>query len=563
MKDYPLTTQELLPRCLYRFPEREVVSLMIGGKDESGQPTPRVHRTDLGSVARRATQLAGALKAAGIEVGDRVATLAVNSYYHLEAYLGIPSMGAVLHTLNIRLQVEQLVWMANDSGAKALLLDPMFLPMVPAFRAGCPNIKTIVVFAPQAPEGLLAYDQWIAEQPLEFDWPQLDENMGASLCYTSGTTGNPKGVLYSHRSVMLQAVVAAHRDMLDVCGTDVALPIVPMFHGNGWGMPFIAMLYGVKLVFMGVFNDGRNVATMIQNERVTFCAGVVTVMLMLLQELERAQQAGTPHDISSLKRALCGGTPVPLAMIREFQERYGVYMAQGWGMTETVATGSVSHPPVGVEINSEEGLGYRSRQGFSTLFSNLMLVDEDNNPIPSDGQTMGRLLIRGTLVLDGYFNIGETEQFLTIDGKKWLDTGDMATLSPSGEVQIQDRTKDVIKSGGEWISSTELEGLLVEHPQVLSAVVVAVPHEQWNERPLALVIPRGEAPTPDALREHLLGKVAKWWIPDDFVMVEELTIGSTGKYLKRVIRDQHRDHVWSEWSKQYAPRAGVRGTLEG
>ena len=545
MMDVQLTTQALLPRCLTLFPQRPVTSLVIAGKNEAGQPIPAKHHSTLGEVARHAAQLAGGLRDLGVQPGDRVATLAVNSHFHLEAYLGIPSMGAVIHTLNIRLPVEQLVWILNDSAATVLLLDPMFLPMLPAFRAQCPALQHVVVLGNQAPEGTRSYVDLLAGQPETFDWPELDERSGAMLCYTSGTTGNPKGVLYTHRSLMLHALAGGHGDAFDINLNDTVLPIVPMFHANAWGTIHIALLYGAGLVLTGVFNDGATVARTLQDERVTMCAGVVTVMLSLLAELDRAAAAGQPYDLSALRKIGCGGTAVPEALIRAMHDRHGLSMMQAWGMTETSPMATCGNVPVGVDPASDEGFAHRSKQGRVMPFIEVALLDDEGEPVAHDGQTMGRLLVRGPWVAGSYYKRGVTADFVELGGKSWLDTGDIATISPDGEVWVQDRAKDLVKSGGEWISSAEVENALLAHPGVAAAVVVAAPHPRWTERPLALFIPQGEAPSAQELREHLAGHVAKWWIPDDFLAVAELPIGATGKFLKRDIREQHKNHVWS------------------
>lgn len=548
MMNDDLTTQVMIERCQHLFPERPVVSVLVAGKNEQGQPIAHVHRTTLGECSRRAGKLAGALQAAGVGLGDRVATLGVNSFYHLEAYLGVSSMGAVVHTLNIRLAPEQIAWIINDAEDKVLLLDPMFLPLLPTIKAHCPSIEKVVVFghAAAAPEGTQDYESFIAPHPEDFTWPALNERTPAMLCYTSGTTGHPKGVMYQHRSILLHTLAGAHRSVFDLGEDDVLMPIVPMFHANAWGTVHMAALYGAGLVFTGAFNDGHTVAELLQSERVTMCAGVVTVMLGLLAELERAQGAGMPYDLSSLRRVGCGGTAVPESMIREFDEKYGITMMQAWGMTETSPLGTTSLPPLGVDPRSDEGYRHRVRQGRPAPFVTLALLDDDGQEVPQDGKSMGRLLVRGPWVIDEYFKLGVTDNFVTLRGKKWLDTGDIATITPSGEMHIQDRAKDLVKSGGEWISSAEVENALMGHPKVHAAVVVAVPHEKWTERPLALIIPRpGETPDPAELREHLGEKVAKWWIPDDFLLVEGLPVGATGKYLKREIRDQYKEHRWT------------------
>ena len=553
MMNDKLTLRVLIDRCLTYFADRPIVSVLVGGKDEQGQPTQRHHRTSWGPVARRAAQLAGALHDLGVKQGDRVATLAVNSFYHVEAYLGIPCMGAVIHTLNIRLAVEQLAWIINDAEDRVLLLDPMFLPMLPYFQKNCPTLEKVIVFGGpgSAPEGTVDYETFIAPYPETYRWPDLEENTPAMLCYTSGTTGNPKGVMYQHRTALLVAMSISHKSVFDIGERDILMPIVPMFHAAAWNSIYACALYGTGLVMTGAFNDGKTVAKLLQDEKVTVCAGVVTVALMLLTELDTAAAAGHPYNISHLKSMACGGTLVPEALMRAFDERHDVNVFQAWGMTEMSPLGTVAHPPAGVEPRSEQGYIHRSRHGRPAPFVSITLIDDDGNDVPHDGQTMGRLLTRGTWIAGEYYKVGETKDFIQHKGQKWLDTGDIATISHTGELTVHDRAKDLIKSGGEWISSADVEAEIIAHPKVASVVVIAVPHEKWMERPLALVIPKGdEAPTPAELREHLTGKIAKWWIPDDFVMVDSLPIGPTGKYLKREIRDTYKGHVWSNPAQQ-------------
>ena len=547
MMNDDLTLQSLIPRCRHVFADRPIVSVMVAGKDEQGQPIPHTHRTTWGEVAARATRLAGALHGAGIRKGDRVASLAANSFYHVEAYLGVPAMGAVLHTLNIRLAPEQLLWIINHAEDRVLMLDPVFLPLLPAIRANCPTVEKVIVFGPPAaaPEGTQDYESFIAPFPDQFDWPVIEERDPAMLCYTSGTTGNPKGVMYQHRSSMLIAMALAHKSVFDLGENDTLLPIVPMFHAAAWGSIYTAAMYGAGLVTSGVFNDGKTIARLLQDEKVTMCAGVVTVVLGLLKELDEAAARGEPYDISRLRMIGCGGTLVPESLMRAFDERYGVRLMQAWGMTELSPLGTTAHAPAGVDPLSDEGYAHRSRHGRPAPFVSLRLMDDDGNDVPHDGQTMGRLLVRGTWVTGEYYRLGETSDFVTRDGKKWLDTGDIATIAPNGELTVHDRAKDLVKSGGEWISSADVEAELMAHPGVEAAVVVAVPHDKWMERPLALIIPRGDAPSPDELREHLRPRVAKWWIPDDFVVVKDLPIGPTGKFLKREIRQQYQGYTWS------------------
>lgn len=544
MMDVQLTTQVLLQRMRQMYPERPVVSLLVAGQDGAGKPVARTHRTTYGETARRAAQLGNALLAAGVQPGDRVATLAPNSYRHLETYLAVPGIGAVLHTVNLRLTPEQIVWIINDARDRILLLDPAMLALVPLIQAQCPTLEQIVLFSEDSiPAGLTGYEAFIAPHPDTQRWPELDERQAASLCYTSGTTGNPKGALFSHRALMLHAMGTAHA--MGIQERDTVLPVVPMFHANTWGIAHYAPMYGAGLVFLGVFNDGGTIARVIQEEGVTVCMGVLTIMLALLEELDAARAAGQPIDTSRLRLLGCGGTPVPEALTRAMHARHGLFVLQAWGLTEVTTVGTVGGVPAQVDPTSDEGFTHRARQGRPLPFTELDLIDDDGLPVPHDGRSMGRLLIRGPWVIDGYYNVGRTRDFVEHEGRLWLDTGDIATLSPGQEVWIQDRAKDLVKSGGEWISSAEVENALMAHPQVAAAVVVAIAHEKWTERPLALVIPRGEAPSAQQLAAHLRDHVAKWWIPDDFIMVPELPIGSTGKFLKREIRDQYKGHRWS------------------
>ncbi|GAA4013907.1 long-chain fatty acid--CoA ligase [Deinococcus rubellus] len=544
MMDVPLLIPEIVERARLLFTEREIVSLVVSGKNEQGQPTASTHRTTYGAVADRALRLASALTAAGVQPGERVATLAVNSYRHLEAYLGVPSMGGVLHTVNIRLHPDQICWIVNDAEDQVLLIENLFAGMIPTIQAGCPSIRKIVVLGPLAApiEGVDDYDTWIMQHGPQTRYPQMQETDAAGMCYTSGTTGNPKAVTYSHRSTILHSLASAPKDALNVGQIDSVLPIVPMFHVNAWGLPYTCAMYGAKLVFAGAFSDGPTLARLMQDEQVTITAGVPTIWMGLLAELDRARQAGEPYHLL-LERLVVGGSAAPEAMIRAFWERHHLKLAQAWGMTETHPLGSVSITPPGTTFGSDEGFALAAKQGVPVPTVRLELIDDDNQLLPHDGKSMGRLIARGPWVAGSYFKGTGQSNFLTLDGQQWFDTGDIATLDARGFMHIQDRAKDLIKSGGEWISSVDLENALMAHPAVSQAAVIAMPDPKWDERPLAVLVlrPGHDHPSHAELTVFLAPRFAKWWLPDAYEVVEVIPIGATGKFLKRELREQFKE----------------------
>lgn len=541
MMDVPLLIPEIVERARTFFAEREIVSLLVAGRGADGQPTAKTHRTTYGEVAERALRLASAVTAAGVRPGERVATLAVNSYRHLEAYLGIPSSGAVLHTLNIRLHPDQLCWIINHAQDKVILIENLFADKIPTILENCPSVEKIVVLGPlPAPtDGVEDYDTWIMGHQPQSHYPKLQETDAAGMCYTSGTTGNPKAVMYSHRSTWLHSLAEAAKDALNIGQADAVLPIVPMFHVNAWGIPYTCAMYGSKLVFAGAFADGPTLAKLMQDEQVTVPAGVPTVWMGLLAELDRAKEAGEPYRLC-IDKLVVGGSAAPEAMIRAFWDRHGLKLGHAWGMTETHPLGTVSVTPPGVEYASDEGFALAAKQGTAVPLVQLEILSDDGQTLPHDGKSMGRLLARGPFIAGSYYQNTGQSSFLTLDGKAWFDTGDIATLDGRGFMQIQDRAKDLIKSGGEWISSVDLENALMAHPAVSQAAVIAMPDPKWDERPLAVLVLRPGAPQPSQaeLTEFLAPKFAKWWLPDAYEVVDAIPIGATGKFLKHELREQ-------------------------
>lgn len=553
MMTVPLTIPTILERARVLYAEREVVSLLPGSKNEQGYPTPQIHRTTYGAVAERALRLGGGLLGLGLRKGDRVATLAVNSFRHLEAYLGVPSAGLVLHTVNIRLHPEQIAWILNHAEDRVLLVENVFAPMIPAIKAACPRLEHVLVLGPtpQPIPGTLDYDSWVESQEPLSRYPDLDENDASAMCYTSGTTGNPKGVLYSHRSTVLHSFATAPKDALNVGQADSVVPVVPMFHVNAWGLPYTCTMYGSRQLYTGMFNDGKSIATLLQDEKVTVTAGVPTIWIGLLDELDRAKAAGQPYDLSHLERLIAGGSATPEAMIRGFRERHGLYLVQAWGMTETHPLGTASVVPSHIPLGSDEGYAMQARQGYPVPFISLDLIDEEGRTLPHDGQAMGRLLVRGPWVADSYFKGEGESSFLSRDGQLWFDTGDIATINEQGQMHIQDRAKDLIKSGGEWIGSLELENALMAHPAVALCAVIAVDDPKWDERPLAVVtLKEGQQTTHDELMEFIAPKFAKWWLPDATVFTDTLPMGATGKVLKRELREEYRTYKHQDFPRR-------------
>jgi fatty-acyl-CoA synthase len=531
MMETPLLVTEIMRFADRNFADREIVSVTFD--------QPR-HRTNWGEVFRRARKLANALAAAGVKPGDRVGTLAWNDYRHLELYYAVSCMGAVLHTVNPRLFPEQLEFIINHAEDKLLFVDPTLLPVLAAVQGKIPCVERVVVMTgaasmPAAVAGTLQdYESFIADHPDAYDWPALDENAASSLCYTSGTTGNPKGVLYSHRSTVLHAYGGCMADSLGVSGRDCILAVVPMFHANAWGLPYNAPMVGAKLVFPGPkMGDPATLTALLNEEGVTLAAAVPTVWQMLLQHLK---QSGEP--LRTLKRTVIGGSAVPAQMIRDFRDRHGVTVIQGWGMTELSPLGTVSTLwPEQEALPAEEQVQLRARAGHGIFGVAMKVVDDAGNELPWDGTSAGELKVRGPWVCSGYFKLDHSTSH---DADGWFATGDVAVIHPNGFLQITDRAKDVIKSGGEWISSVDLENCACGHPEVLMAAAIGVKHPKWDERPVLLVVPRPNCrPTQESILQHLSLHFARWQLPDAIVFTETLPLTATGKLNKRSLRETY------------------------
>ena len=526
--------QSLLISSLIEFANRhhgdgEVVSRRVEGD---------IHRYTWADVANRSRQMANALDGLKLAQGARIATLAWNGYRHLELYFGVSGSGRVLHTLNPRLHPDQVVWIANHAEDEILCFDMTFLPLVQAVHAKCTTIKRWVAMCDEDKlptdsgiPNLISYESLIAGQSTDYTWPQLDENTASSMCYTSGTTGNPKAALYSHRSTLLHAYAAALPDVLCISARDSILPVVPMFHVNAWGIPYSAAMTGAKLVFPGPALDGKSIYELIEAEKVTFAAGVPTVWQMLLSHMKP-----NALNFSSLKRTVIGGSACPPAMIDAFRESYGVDVLHAWGMTEmsplgTLCTLKNKH----LDLPEEAQMKLRLKQGRCIFGVDMKIVNEAGESLPHDGKTYGDLLVKGPWIIREYYKQEGPSPLL--DG--WFPTGDVATIDEDGFMQITDRSKDVIKSGGEWISSIDIENIAMAHPEILMAACIGMPHPKWDERPVVCVVkkPGAELSAADLLKFYE-GKTAKWQIPDDVIFVDAIPLGATGKMLKTKLRTQ-------------------------
>jgi len=490
------------------------------------------HRSTLADVFRRARQLANALVRAGVGPGDRVATLAWNDHRHLELYYAVSCIGAVLHTLNPRLFPEQITYIANHARDRFLFADVTLAPLVEKLRPSLTTVERVILLCRDD------YDRLIGAEPDTFDWPGLDEHTASSLCYTSGTTGHPKGVLYDHRSTVLHSYGSALVDTMGIGRNDTILAVVPMFHANAWGLPYSVPMVGAKLVFPGPrMGDGATLAALIAEEQVTLACGVPTVWQNLL-----AYTREQGIVLESLERVLVGGSACPLSVMDEFRDRHGVWTIHAWGMTEMSPLGSTNSRPRNYErLTRAERDAIRSRPGRPPYGVEMKVVDDAGRELPWDGRTSGILKVRGPWVCSEYYQLDE--QSTAHDAEGWFATGDVANISPDGQIQITDRAKDVIKSGGEWISSIDLECVAAGHPKVQQAAVIGIPHPKWDERPLLIVVPRpGEAPSREELLGWLDGRVAKWWVPDDVAFVEKIPLTATGKISKVELRQQFKSY---------------------
>jgi fatty-acyl-CoA synthase len=525
MQDAPLLIKDIIRHGEFIYSEKKIFTVTPVGVEEA----------TFFQVSKRAERLAAALARLGVRSGDRVATFMWNNQAHMEAYLAVPSMGAVLHTLNIRLFPEQLAFIINHAEDQVIIVDNTLIPLLAKVRDQIPSVRHIIVHGPDA-SGLLGetldYEALVmAEQP-GYQWPDLDERDAAIMCYTSGTTGNPKGVVYSHRSMWLHSLGSTTANSIGMCEKDRCLLIVPMFHVNAWGAAYTSFLAGTELIMPQMFLQGEPIVKMIAELRPTISLGVPTIW----NDVLRAAAANPDSDFTSLRGILAGGAAVPRVMIETFRDLYNVNVVQGWGMTETSPLAAVSIPPSGTP--SDEEIDFRVKAGRIVAGVQVRVTAEDGTVLPNDGKTVGEFEIRGPWVTGSYFGVDDPDKFR--DG--WLRTGDIGTLDGLGFMVISDRTKDVIKSGGEWISSVELESTMMAHPAVFEAAVIAVPDEKWTERPLCCVVLRpGATATPEELRDFLAERVAKWWLPERWTFVESIPKTSVGKFDKKVLRAQYAD----------------------
>ncbi|OFW26274.1 MAG: long-chain fatty acid--CoA ligase [Acidobacteria bacterium RIFCSPLOWO2_02_FULL_65_29] len=544
MMDYQLSIPAILRRAQAQFPHKTVTSR---------RPDNTVVRHTYADVLERARRLAVALVALGVKPGDRVATLAWAGHEHLEAYLAIPSIGAVLHTLNLRLHQDDLAYIVSDADDRVLILDESLLPLFEKFKAQV-NITHVVVISHGAvvsgtqgsvsgcgrarPDGTFDYEQLLASADASrYVEPSIDEHDAAAMCYTSGTTGRPKGVLYSHRAIMLHSLAQGLRDCLALAEDDTVLPIVPMFHVNAWGLPFTAAWLGCNQVFAGPHLDPESVLSLLVSEKVTLTAGVPTVWLGVLQELDKHPGA---FDLSRLRAIVIGGSAAPLSMIRAYQERHGLTIVHAWGMTEMTPLGTLCNVPSSMhEASDDEKYRYRAKQGTPMPLVEIRARAESGFT-PWDGQTMGELEVRGPWIASQYYGATGADPRFSDDG--WFGTGDIVTIADRGCIEIADRAKDLVKSGGEWISSVLLETALMGHPAVAEAAVIAVPHPRWDERPLAVVVLKpGHTATADDLLTFLEPTFAKWWLPDAIEFIDAIPRTSVGKFKKSTLREQYRE----------------------
>ncbi len=533
MQDWPLLLHRIIDHAATYHAGRRIVSRSIEGP---------IHTTTYSQIRARAKKVAQRLEKDGVKLGDRVATLGWNTWRHLESWYGIVGIGAVYHTVNPRLFPDQIAWIINHAEDRVMMTDLTFVPLLEKLADKLPRIERHIVFTDAAHmpattlRNAVPYEEWIGDVDGDFTWKTFDENTAAGMCYTSGTTGNPKGVLYSHRSNVLHSFAHSNASVLGLSSSDVILPVVPLFHANGWSLAFTAPLSGASIIMPGMKLDGASIYELLNEYKVTCTAGVPTVWLALLQHLEK-----TGGKLPYLKRVVIGGSASPRAMTKTFQDVYGVNVVHAWGMTEMSPLGSAcTLIPEYAALDSEARLDVQQKQGHPPFSVEMKITDDAGRELPWDGKTFGRLKVRGPAVAKAYFK--DDSSVLDADG--FFDTGDVATMDPHGYMQITDRAKDVIKSGGEWISSIDLENLAIGHPSVAEAAVVGVKHPKWDERPLlVIVLKQGESASRDDILAFMRGKIANWWMPDDVVFVKDIPHTATGKILKTALREQFRDYV--------------------
>ncbi len=533
MQDWPLLQSRLIEHAARFHGQREIVTYSVEGP---------IHRTTYSELQVRAKKFAQAMARLGVEEGDRVGTLAWNTWRHVEIWYGAGGMGAVAHTVNPRLFPEQIIYIVNHASDKVLCIDLTFVPLVEAILDSLKEVRHIVIMTDRAHmptdttiPNALCYEDLIAAEDGVYEWPELDENTACGLCYTSGTTGEPKGVLYSNRSNVLHTMVTAGSDTLGVGARDAVLPIVPMFHANGWGVPFVATMTGAKLVLNGPNHDPETMWNILENERVTVTAAVPTIWLSLLKYLKKSGK-----KLPWLNKVTIGGSAAPRSMIEDFERDFDVRVYHAWGMTELSPLGTIgAHTAATAELDFDGRMDVQSKQGRVVFGVDLRIVDSDGKPQPHDGKAYGHLQARGAWTARSYYNLDE--EILDADG--YFDTGDVATIDPQGFMQITDRSKDVIKSGGEWISSIDLENAAVAHPDVKEAAVIGIHHPKWDERPLlVLVMEDGKTISKDDMNAFLAERVARWWLPNDVVTVPDIPHTATGKIHKTVLRKQFKDY---------------------
>ncbi|MEM7729165.1 MAG: long-chain fatty acid--CoA ligase [Pseudomonadota bacterium] len=531
MMSHELMISDLIEHAATVHSDREIVTL----ETDMSQ-----HRYGWADCAARVRKLANALLEAGVKTGDRIATIAWNNYRHIEIYYAVSSIGAIVHTINPRLKPEQIAWMVNHAEDRYVMFDTTFAPIAAGIQKICPSVEKWISLTDNAgkPDSVPFaedYEGFIADASEEIDWPRFDENTACTLCYTSGTTGDPKGVLYSHRSTILHALAGCQKDVIGAGGSDTILAVVPMFHVSAWGLVYSAAMVGAKLVMPGPGLDGANLARMINEEGVTLMAGVPTVWLGIYNHC-KAEGIKLP----TVKKALVGGSALPESLLRAYEQDLGIPMQQGWGMTETSPLGSTYAPHHMTDQSDYEAtVPHKLMAGRRIYGVEMRIVDDEGHELPADGEATGHLHVRGPWVASGYFKGAGSDAF-TEDG--WFATGDVSALHPEGYMEITDRSKDVIKSGGEWVSSIEVENAAMDHPDVAMAACIGVRHEKWQERPMLVVMPvPGKTPDKDEIKAAIANKCAKWWMPDAIVFQDELPLGATGKVLKRELKTKYKD----------------------